>query len=811
MANRIKGITIEIGGETTKLEKALRGVNSKISDTQAQLKQVDKLLKLDPTNTELLKEKQELLGRQIKNTEERLQTLRTAFDQAKEGGEELSEVQMTELELSIKDCEQQLNNLKKEQDKLSPSFTKSLDQMSTKLKGFGDKVTKVGEAMTKTFTVAFAGLATASIKAFNDVDAGLDIIRAKTGATGEAMESMGDIMGEIATEIPTDFETAGEAIGEVSTRFGATGEELKALSKQFIQFAELNNTDVSTSIDSVQKAMASFGLESKDAGAFLDTLNSVGQNTGIDMNTLASSLVSNGSALKELGMSASDAATFLGVLETSGVDASTVMTGLSKAQKLAMESGTSLFDTLSIALENSDQAIDIFGAKAGPKLATAFSDGTLSLEMFRSGTTNLNDSLGSVSETYDSTIDSTDRFKTAMNELELAGADVGEVMGESVVPIINELSVKLKAFSDWWSTLNPKVQETIIKVGAFVAALGLVLIVIGKVISAIGTFISAITWITSAIASAGGLSAALAAIVAPAAAVAAAIATVAAVIAAVILWIKNWNDIVQLAKWAWADACDAVKAGTEKASKAFDAAKTKIQGAFEAVRNTSQQVWQNVQNNAQNGLNTLRNGVQNAMNAIQFLWTNSWNSVLTSLNTTITGVKNKASAFYDAITSALDSGLQYIKNLGTNAYDWGADMIDGFVDGIKGAASKVTGAVSNVASKVTSYLHFSKPDVGPLREYETWMPDMMQGLADSLDASKSTLLDSVKNLSTEMAVNMTANPVDSNASLLNYLSDILPSIGNSQVVLDSGAVVGGLIRDIDTQLGIRQFNAGRRA
>ena len=155
--------------------------------------------------------------------------------------------------------------------------------------------------------------------------------------------------------------------------------------------------------------------------------------------------------------------------------------------------------------------------------------------------------------------------------------------------------------------------------------------------------------------------------------------------------------------------------------------------------------------------------------------------------------------------------MQYIKNLGTNAYDWGTDLIDGFVDGIKGAASKVTGAVSNVANKVTSYLHFSKPDVGPLREYESWMPDMMQGLADSLDASKSTLLDSVKNLSTEMAVNMTATPVDSNASLLNYLSDILPSIGNSQVVLDSGAVVGGLIRDIDTQLGIRQFNAGRRA
>lgn len=78
MANRIKGITIEIGGDTTKLQTALKDVNSNIKDTQAQLKDVDRLLKLDPNNVELLSQKQELLSKAVGSTSEKLQTLKTA-------------------------------------------------------------------------------------------------------------------------------------------------------------------------------------------------------------------------------------------------------------------------------------------------------------------------------------------------------------------------------------------------------------------------------------------------------------------------------------------------------------------------------------------------------------------------------------------------------------------------------------------------------------------------------------------------------------------------------------------------------------
>ncbi|CUX40234.1 hypothetical protein BN3456_02052 [Clostridium sp. C105KSO13] len=78
MANRIKGITVEIGGDTTKLQTALKGVNSEVKNSQAQLKDVEKLLKLDPGNTELLDQKHKLLGDAVAETKTKLETLKTA-------------------------------------------------------------------------------------------------------------------------------------------------------------------------------------------------------------------------------------------------------------------------------------------------------------------------------------------------------------------------------------------------------------------------------------------------------------------------------------------------------------------------------------------------------------------------------------------------------------------------------------------------------------------------------------------------------------------------------------------------------------
>ncbi len=85
MADRIKGITVEIGGDTTGLSKALSGVNKEIKSTQTQLKDVNKLLKLDPTNTTLLQQKQQLLKTAISETKDKLTQLKSVQDQMDEG------------------------------------------------------------------------------------------------------------------------------------------------------------------------------------------------------------------------------------------------------------------------------------------------------------------------------------------------------------------------------------------------------------------------------------------------------------------------------------------------------------------------------------------------------------------------------------------------------------------------------------------------------------------------------------------------------------------------------------------------------
>ncbi len=113
MANRIKGITVEIGGDTTKLQTALKGVNSEIKNTQSQLKDVEKLLKLDPGNTELLTQKYKTLQQEIQATKDKLNTLKQASEQADQALKDgtISKDQYDALQREIAETEQSLKSL----------------------------------------------------------------------------------------------------------------------------------------------------------------------------------------------------------------------------------------------------------------------------------------------------------------------------------------------------------------------------------------------------------------------------------------------------------------------------------------------------------------------------------------------------------------------------------------------------------------------------------------------------------------------------------------------------------------------------
>lgn len=366
------------------------------------------------------------------------------------------------------------------------SFTNAMSGISQSLKPIGDE-------MTKSLTLPIAGLATASMAAWKQVDDGMDTVIQKTGATGEALQSMQNSVKNIATSIPVSFQDAGTAIGEVNTRFGVTGEQLEDISTKFLKFAKINGVDVNQSIDQVQKAISAFGLSTNDAGAFLDTLNKVGQDTGVSMDVLESGLISNSTALRGMGLNAASSATLLGNLEKSGVDVSTAMIGLKKVQANAMSEGISMQDAFVKALSSTDGAISVFGAKAGPQLYAAFQNGALSADMFTDSSVSLEDALGSVSNTFDATLDPADQWQTVLNNLMQLGYEVAEAVMPSIQTAVDAIIPAIKDLADGWSNLDPGMQQAIIAGAGVLAVLGPVISIISGITGSIGKLSSGIS------------------------------------------------------------------------------------------------------------------------------------------------------------------------------------------------------------------------------------------------------------------------------------------------------------------------------
>lgn len=123
-----------------------------------------------------------------------------------------------------------------------------------------------------------------------------------------------------------------------------------------------------------------------------------------------------------------------------------------------------------------------------------------------------------------------------------------------------------------------------------------------------------------------------------------------------------------------------------------------------------------------------------------FNWLNLGATVIKTLGNGLLSMANGLKGF---MQSTLSGALDYIKGLPGQALQWGKDLISGFIDGIIGNVGNLINSVKNVAATIASYLHFSRPDVGPLRDYEAWMPDMMQGMASSLRANVYRLTDAL--------------------------------------------------------------------
>lgn len=489
MADRVKGITVQIGGDTQGLSKALSGVNKQINSTQRELKDVERLLKLDPTNTDLLRQRQKLLGDAVNETKDKLKGLKEAEKQVQEQVKQgnASEEQYRALQREIVSTEQSLKKLETAASKSNATLARigaTADKIS---QGAG----KVASA-TAPITAGIAGAATLAVASMDAVDEGLDTIIKKTGATGQAADELKDVYSEVAKTIPADFADIGAAVGEVNTRLGFTGDKLKTASEQFLKFAKINDVDVNTAVQLVSRAMGDAGIAADEYGEVLDALTVAGQQSGISIDTLAANLAKYGAPMRALGIDTKNAIALFAGWEKAGVNTEIAFSGMKKAisnwgsagKDASVEFGKTLkaIEAAPDIANATSMAMEVFGAKAGADLADAIQGGRFAVDDMLAAIENAG---GAVDTTYAGITDEVDDSRLAWQNLQISMHDLGETIAKTLGPNLLELSQKIAGVFEWFGSLDKGTQGIILGAIAVVAAISPIAGIISGIAGAI--------------------------------------------------------------------------------------------------------------------------------------------------------------------------------------------------------------------------------------------------------------------------------------------------------------------------------------
>lgn len=404
-------------------------------------------------------------------------------------------------------------------------------------------------------------------------------------------------------------------------------------------------------------------------------------------------------------------------------------------------------------------------------------------------------------------------MQVAMNNLKNAAIELGGAFApviSKIAGVIGELANKFSNLSEPVKTTIAIIlgvvavaSPLLMVIGTIISAVGSVIGIVGKIGSVIGSFIGFISG--TVVPALGSFFSFLAANPI--------VLIIGAIIAVGALLITHWDEVKKIAAEVWqtikdiiAAVWEAIKTVIETViniiasiiSGVFNAIKSVIQiqvniwkaiittvwnviktvvttvlnaikavivGVFEAIKSVISIIVNTIKTIVLGVWNAIKTAITTVVNAIKTVITGIWNGIK-SVTTTIwngisngisnvwngikTGVSTAVGKVKEFIVSGLSKAWDYITSIPSKALQWGKDIIMGIVDGIKGAIGWVTDAVSDVADTIFGWLHFSRPDVGPLHYYEEWMPDFMQGMANGINKNKYKVIDEVKSLANEM-------------------------------------------------------------
>ena len=844
MANRIKGITVEIGGDTTGLDKSLQQVNSTIRSTEQSLRDVNRLLKLDPTSTQLLSQKQAFLQKEIQETSNKLNVLKQADKQAKvqlENGE-LGRDKYDALQREIVETENNLDSLKEKLKQVgSVSLTKlssQFDSTSKKIKKLGDGMSSLGQSLSTKVTLPIAAIGTAGFTAAADLQDAMGATEQIYGksadrmlrwsgslksyygiAQGQALEyanTMGAMLKNIGGKSDAEAAEMSQKLvalaGDLSAMFGGTTESAVLALTGALKGnnAMLDNYGMGVNEATIKAKALAMGLHDGRGAMSLQAKQAA---------TLALIMEQTADAQGQAGREAAGASGSMKILKTElqniAATIGNVLLPVITPLMQKISAWLSKFKQLSPESQKLIVTLGLIAAAVGPflvVLGTCISKIGVAIQGFSKLALFIGKMFAS--------------FTSGSSILEGLGAVLGGVSAP-ILAVVAVIGVLVAAFVTLWNT-NEEFRNSVIAVWEKIKETftGFVNGVKEKLSSLGIDFTSIVEGLKTVW---NGLCAILAPLFEGALNLSfTSFKTVLDLITGVLdvfigLFTGNWSQLWNGVKEIFTAVWNAVK---NTFITVFNTLKN-VFNVFLSFFGTSwNKLWSSVKNFFMNVWNSIVSFFTNVLNGIKNTATSVWNGIKTAIMSVVNGIKTSISTVFNSVANMVKSVFNGIKNTVVSIWNGIKNAIITPIEAAKNKVKAVIDAITGFFSGIKLSLpHIKLPHFSIKGQFSLTPPSVPYLAIDwyKKAMNKPMLLNGAtifgeKNgrmlgggekgpeviMGLDTLQNMSAGANTQMLSVMNQILAIMdayfPQFSNQSIVLDTGELVGGIAHRMDSEL-----------
>ena len=644
-----------------------------ISGTQSKLKDLNKLLKLDPSNTELLSQKQKALKEAVSATKERLDALKQAQQQAKEQLENgtLGQDKYDALEREIVETEEKLKSLTKEYKNFGSVAAQQIAVVGEKMKELGGKMEQAGKDLTMKVTAPIVAAGTVAVKNFAEVDKTMTLANQTMGNTAEEAELLDQAMSEAASNSTFGMNDAAQAVLNFA-RAGLDAQQASQALAPAMNLAAGEGGNLDTVSAGLVATINGFQDGFDQAARYADVFASACNNSALDVNSLSDAMSVAAPIFHAAGYSVEDAALYMGVMANNGVDASTaansLKTGMARLAKPAKE-GAEMLDKLKISVFNADGTMkdsvevqrllhDSFATLSEQEQIAAASAifGKNNMSSWLALINTAPEDVQELSDSLHTAAGTTDEMSEAMmsgfggsieklkSSIDVLMYTLGKLAAQYLTPVIE----KVQAAVDKFMSLDNGTKDLIVRILGIAATVGPLLVVGGKLMKGVGTILTFVPKLVGGIKTVMGLMNPWT-------------LAIAAVIAIGILLYKNWDKIKETATKVAAWVSEKWNAMKEKVGSAAEKMKTKVSDAWQKMHDNISGLKEKIGEK----VDSLKDRLHAFGESVKEKWTAIWEP----LSQKLTELLKPLAPVFDAVLQILQGIFNIFSGLFTGNWD----------------------------------------------------------------------------------------------------------------------------------------------